>query len=133
MATGHLYADEADALVRAALEHKVRNLLIQHADMAIAPVPLDLQMELARRGAFLEKYYLACGDDFRSLTVAEMADTIRRIGGEHCALVTDHGQPRNPTAVEALSRFVEQLLEADITERQIERMLKDNPRQLLGI
>lgn len=133
LATGHLHADEVSALVAAAKEHKVEKILIQHADLGIAPVPLTLQKELAKQGAILEKCYLACSTDFADLTAAEMAETIRQIGADACALVTDYGQLHNVPPVEGLSQFVTELLLCGITEGEIEQMIVANPRALLGI
>ncbi|MBO8162615.1 MAG: hypothetical protein H0Z34_02715 [Brevibacillus sp.] len=133
LATGHLHADEVMALVAAAKQHKVEKILVQHADLGIAPVPLDLQMQLARQGAILEKCYLACSSDFRDLSVAQMADTISQIGADACVLVTDYGQLHNIPPIAALSEFVEQLLRCGIRQGDIEKMLVKNPRALLGV
>lgn len=133
LATGHLSVREVLLLVEAAVAMRVRKILIQHPDMGIAKIPPDLQMELARKGAVIEKCYMACGDDFRDLTVAEMARTIERIGADNCVLVTDYGQAHNEPPVRAFSRFVAELLAAGIGEQEIGRMVKTNPYRLLGI
>jgi hypothetical protein len=133
LATGHLHAEEVIALVKAAKQHKVEKILIQHADLGIAPIPLELQKELAKQGAILEKCYLACSTDFQDLTVAEMAETIRQIGADSCVLVTDYGQLHNIPPVEALSSFVSELLSCGISETSIEKMIVNNPKALLGI
>jgi hypothetical protein len=133
LATGHLSAEEVAVLIDAAKEHRIDKLLIQHVDLGIAPVPLDMQKEFAKKGAILEKCYLACSEDFQDLSVAKMAETIREVGAESCALVTDYGQEHNIPPIEALSRFVSEMLEAGITEREVETMIVHNPKALLGI
>jgi len=133
LATGHLSAEEAEALVDAAREHRVEKILVQHADLGIAPVPLEMQRRLAAKGAVIEKCYLACGEDFNDLSVQAMADSIRALGADSCVLVTDYGQSHNIPVVRALSDFVEKLLRCGIREREIETMLVRNPRSLLGI
>ncbi|MDQ0337409.1 hypothetical protein J2S00_000179 [Caldalkalibacillus uzonensis] len=133
LATGHLSAEEVHALVGAAKEHKVEKILIQHADLGIAPIPLEQQITLAKQGAIIEKCYLAVSEDFNDLTIEQMAASIRRLGPSACVLVTDYGQVHNVPVVEGLSQFVEKLLKAGIKENDIETMIVHNPRRLLGI
>lgn len=133
LATGHLHAAEVAVLVDAAKQHRVEKILIQHADLGIAPIPRDMQKELAKKGAILEKCYLACSPEFADLTVAEMAQSIREVGAEACALVTDYGQVHNVPVVEALSEFIEQLLDCGISAAEIETMVQRNPQALLGV
>ncbi|PAQ16020.1 hypothetical protein CD798_02970 [Bacillaceae bacterium SAOS 7] len=133
LATGHLSAEEVAVLVDAAKEHRIQKILIQHADLGIAPVPLDMQKELAKKGAIIEKCYLACSDDFNDLSIAQMAETIREIGAESCVLVTDYGQDHNIPPIEALSHFVSEMLQAGMTEQDVETMIVHNPKVLLGI
>ncbi|NGQ94965.1 hypothetical protein G3578_07170 [Brevibacillus sp. SYP-B805] len=133
LATGHLHADEVVALVEAAKQHKIEKILIQHADLGIAPIPLELQQALAGKGAIIEKCYLACSPDFQDLTVEEMATSIKRLGADACVLVTDYGQVHNIPPVEALSEFVTKMLACGISESEIETMVARNPKALLGI
>ncbi len=133
LATGHLSEEEVLALMAAAKEHKVEKILIQHADLGIAPLSSDVQQLLARQGAFIEKCYLACSADFRDISVEQMAASIRALGAESCVLVTDYGQTHNIPPVAALSEFVTELVACGISESQIEHMLSSNPKALLGI
>jgi hypothetical protein len=133
LATGHLSPKEVMVLVEAAKEHKVEKILIQHADLGIAPIPFDLQKELVRKGAILEKCYLACSEDFKDISVEEMADSIKKLGAESCVLVTDYGQIHNVPPIEALSNFVREMLECGISEVDVQKMIVRNPRHLLGI
>lgn len=133
LATGHLSPQEVGVLADAAFEGGVRKVLIQHADMSITPVPLDMQLDLARRGAFIEKCYLACGSDFNDLSVAQMVATMEQIGYESCVMVTDHGQAHNPSPVRALGDFVGDVLAAGVTEQQVTKMVASTPRALLDV
>lgn len=133
LATGHLSVEEVAVLIDAAKEHHIEKILIQHADLGIAPVPIGLQKEFARKGAIIEKCYLACSEDFKDLSSTQMAETIREIGAESCVLVTDYGQEHNIPPVEALSQFVNDMLEARITNQEVQTMIVHNPKKLLGI
>lgn len=133
LGTGHLSPPEVMALSDAARTHGVRKIVVQHADAGIAKVPLDLQIELARKGAFIEKCYLATTPDFNDLNVAQMVETMRQIGYESCVMVTDHGQPHNAPPVEALSMFVTETLACGVPENTVTQMIATNPRTLLSI
>jgi Family of unknown function (DUF6282) len=133
LATGHLSVQEVSLLVDAAKENHIEKILIQHADLGIAPVPLDYQKEFAKKGAIIEKCYMACSEDFNDLSVTQMAETIREIGAESCVLVTDYGQDHNIPPIEALSNFVNEMLIAGISNHEIQRMIVHNPKKLLGL
>ncbi|MGG3471275.1 DUF6282 family protein [Neobacillus pocheonensis] len=133
LATGHLSVEEVSALMDAAKEHHIEKILIQHADLGIAPVPISYQKEFARKGAIIEKCYMACSEDFNDLTVSQMAETIREIGADSCVLVTDYGQDHNIPPIEALSNFVEEIVENGIKDHEIQKMIVHNPKKLLGL
>ncbi|WP_059104388.1 DUF6282 family protein [Shouchella shacheensis] len=131
LATGHLEAKEVLVLVEEAKKLGVERILIQHADLGIAPLTLEEQRHLASRGCLIEKCYLACSDDFNDLTITDMANSIRGLGAEHCALVTDYGQAHHMPVVEALQSFIEKLLNEGMTEAEVQQMVVHNPRRLL--
>lgn len=133
LATGHLSFQEVQALLPLAKEYGVEKVLIQHADLGIAPVPMDVQKDFAQSGAIIEKCYLACSDDFKDVTIQEMAYSIRKVGAESCVLVTDYGQDYNIPPIQAFNKFVEEMLGEGITENEIEMMIVHNPRRLLGL
>lgn len=133
LATGHLAPAEVEVLVDAAIEHKVQKILIQHTDLGIARVPHHLEKELAKKGCILEKCYLACSKDFDDIKKEAMAESIKILGADSCVMVTDYGQSHNIPPVEALGEFIGHMLEAGITEKEINKMLVRNPRQLLGL
>lgn len=133
LATGHLSPKEVSLLTHEALKQGVGKVLIQHADMGITPVPLDMQIELAREGALIEKCYLACSPDFRDLSVGQMVDTMRRIGFDSCVMVSDHGQAHNPPPIRALSDFVGSVLAEAVAEKDVTKMVAGTPLQLLNI
>lgn len=133
LATGHLSPKEVTILTHEAWKRGVSKVLIQHADMGITPVPLDMQIELARKGALIEKCYLACSPDFKDLTVTEMVRTMRQIGYGSCVMVSDHGQAHNPPPVQALSDFIGDVLAEGVTEENVVKMVARTPLQLLNI
>lgn len=133
LATGHLSNEEVLALVKTAKEMKVEKILIQHSDLGIARVPFELEKELIKLGCILEKCYLACGEDFKDISIEEMAHRIKSLGADSCVLVTDYGQAHNIAPIQALSNFIEELLNHGISEEEIVTMVNKNPKFLLGI
>lgn len=133
LATGHISPAEVAALVDAALDHKVQKILIQHPDLGIAKIPFEMEVELVRKGAFLEKCYLACSKDFKDLTPEEMAASIQKLGSKSCVMVTDYGQLHNIPPIQALSEFIEDMLRYGISEDDIEQMICTNPKHLLNL
>lgn len=133
LGTGHLSPREVSVLVLAAVGQGVGKVLIQHPDMGITPLPLDMQMDLAGKGAVIEKCYLACGEDFKDLSVAQMVETMRQVGYASCVMVTDHGQAHNPPPIQALSNFIGDVLAEGVAEQEVTRMVASTPRQLLNL
>lgn len=133
LATGHLSLEEQYLLVQSAIETGITNILIQHADMGISKIPFKDQRYFASLGCIIEKCFLACSSDFNDLTVKEMAETINLLGHESCILVTDYGQPHHEAPVHAMNRFIKELLQSGIKEKQISQMVQDNPKTLLGV
>ncbi|PTX64403.1 hypothetical protein C8P63_103189 [Melghirimyces profundicolus] len=133
LATGHLAPHEVEILVREAGKIGVQKILIQHADLGIARIPLDLQKILVRQGCILEKCYLACGPDFYDISPGSMAKNIQELGAGSCIMVTDYGQAHNPAPVKALGEFIQKMLDNGIPEYDIERMVSINPKELLNL
>ncbi|MFG6121415.1 DUF6282 family protein [Thalassobacillus sp. B23F22_16] len=131
LATGHLSPHEVDYLVEEAKALGVKRILIQHADLGIAQIPMDLQRKLAQQGCYIEKCYLACGQDFNNLSIPQMAESIKTLGAKSCILVTDYGQPHNPTPIQGMSEFITELLNEGISEDMVREMITANPESLL--
>lgn len=131
LGNGHLSPSETYAVLDAMEELDLDNpYLITHADSAFMDLSPSDQVDLAERGAIIEKCYLPVvkGD----ISLAGMAESIREIGVEHCVLSTDHGQTTNESPPDALGTFVTELIDEGISHDEILRMGRDTPRSLLG-
>lgn len=131
LCTGHISEKEVLILADAVFERKLDKFVITHPDMGIAPISLKNQIELARKGAFLEKCLLATTSSFKDLSVAEMAETIKIIDPSRCVLVTDFGQPFHSNPIDAMFEFINKLVAAGIDRKSIRTMYVDNPRLLI--
>lgn len=130
LGNGHLAPDETYAVLDE-LEAMGADIpyLITHPESAFMGLSPEDQVNLAERGAYLEKCYLPItkGD----VDVETMAETIEAVGPERCVLSTDYGQPSNPSPPEGLWEFSERLVDADVSSDDITTMARDTPRSLL--
>jgi hypothetical protein len=133
LSTGHISVTELRELAKEVFHRKIEKFLITHADLGIARVPLDMQKELVRQGAYIEKCYLACCGGMEDVPLDVLVQSINELSSERCVLVTDFGQHFNPSPVEGMLNYIEKLLQLGVGEPDIRRMFVDNPRGLLGI
>jgi hypothetical protein len=133
LATGHISNSEALVLVREATALGLKRILITHPDDKLSAISESEQRELIGYGAILEKCLITTMPGWGELTIKQIADSIRNLGAENCALVTDFGQAHHEIPTEGLKRFVKGLLESGITREEIQVMLCKNPCRLLGI
>ncbi|GIT15015.1 MAG: hypothetical protein CM1200mP36_07710 [Gammaproteobacteria bacterium] len=82
-------------------------------------------------GALLEyPISLALGDEER---LERFAAQLREVGPESVALSTDLGQPGRPVHTDGLNITLQHLLEAGITQAEIDIMTRRNPARFLGL
>ena len=88
---------------------------------------------LARAGITIEHCAQAISPTSERRDPAIFVEGIRAQGAENCILTTDFGGTPHPTIAEGLRMFISTLLRKGLTEREIELMVKTNPRRLLGV
>lgn len=128
--TGHLSPREAYVLSTVALDRGVK-VVITHADGLSTWVPKNIQIELAKKGAFIDKSWNNLWHGH--ITPEEMAQSIKEISPKQCIMTSDRGQKTRESMTEGLCKFVSALLENGITESEIHMMLHENPKYLLGL
>lgn len=134
IATGHLSWPEAETLTREALDMGCK-VILTHPMQKDINMPLEVQIELARAGAFVEFCYIMYldRDNPEDYPPDLITKYINEIGAEHCILSSDAGQHHNPGPSESLMSFAILLAEKGITLDQLEKMMVRNPRYLLGL
>ena len=136
LATGHISPRETFVLIKEAHRIGIRKMIITHpTDKEFAENHFtihDLQ-ELATMGAFIEFTLIGILPNEFCHDPAQLAQTIKTIGPEHCIVSTDLGQPQNPLPVEGMRLFIATLLHHGITQNEVELMIKSNPAMLLGL
>lgn len=133
LATGHLSPGEAMILVDHAFAYGVTKVVVNHPDLKLTPIPLEDQVKLARKGAFLEKCLISLTPSWKSLSPEDMAASIKMAGADKCIVATDFGQNHHPSPPKGMEIFIKLLLDAGLDWQDIRRMVVQNPGKLLGI
>lgn len=129
---GHLSREESFAILEVIEERGLDlDYLITHADFEFMGLSVEDQVELAERGATIEKCYITAV--YEDVTLDAMAESIREVGVEHCVLSTDHGQADNASPPDAYAEFVARLREQGFSADELRTMAVTNPRSLLGV
>lgn len=131
LATGHLSNDEADAVVNAAFEEGVRHVVVTHPDFPSQNMPLEQQVELAAKGAFVERCFTQ--PHTGKCSWERWLEGIRAVGAQQTVLSTDLGQVKNPPVEDGLPLMAARLLEAGFSEKEVRTMAVVNTRRLAGV
>ena len=128
LATGHLDRDEIFAVVRAARDAGVRDVVVTHPEFPSQDLSVADQVALTEQGAILERCFTTPFTG--KCSFAHVADGIRATGAERNLLSTDLGQPRNPPVEDGLALFADRLLELGLTDEEIQTMTVHQSRRL---
>jgi hypothetical protein len=130
LATGHLARDEIFAVVDAALEEGVTEIVITHPEFPAQSLSVADQVVLAQRGALLER----CMTTPHTGKIAweQWIANIREAGYEHSILSTDLGQVFNPPVEDGMGIMVDHLLAAGFTDEEVHVMAVVNSRRVAG-
>jgi hypothetical protein len=131
LATGHLSRDEIFAVVDAAVEHGVRDIVITHPDFPSQSLRIEDQIELTRKGALLERCFVTFHTG--KAPWERMLEGIRATGVEHNVLSTDLGQKNNPPVEDGLPLMADRMLEAGFNEDDVRMVAVTNTRRVAGV
>lgn len=130
LATGHLDRDEIFAVVDAALEEGVREIVITHPEFPSQNLSVEDQRALAERGALLERCFTT--PHTGKVRWQRWIENIRATGAERSVLSTDLGQVFNPPVEDGIALMVDRLLEAGFDEEEVHAMAVVNTRRVAG-
>jgi Family of unknown function (DUF6282) len=131
LATGHLARDEIFAVVDAALEHGIAQIVITHPEFPAQSLPVSDQLALAQRGALLERCFTT--PHTGKIAWEDWIENIRAVGAEHSVLSTDLGQVFNPPVEDGMAIMVDRLLEAGFDDEEVQTMAVANTRRVAGV
>src|SRR5579864_1191862 len=132
LASGHMSPREILAVFKAAREAGVQKLLVLHPDFVIN-LSEEQARELARMGAFSEHEVNMYYRERPEWPIDRLVNWIKVVGVEHTTLGSDTGQATSPSPAEVFGRVAHELVEHGVSERDLRRMLSENPGSLLGI
>ncbi|HJS96733.1 MAG TPA: DUF6282 family protein [Solirubrobacteraceae bacterium] len=130
LATGHLSRDEIFAVLDAALEAGVRDIVITHPEFPSQDLSVEDQRALAEKGALLERCFTT--PHTGKVTWERWIENIRATGPEHSVLSTDLGQVFNPAVEDGMALMVDRLLEAGFNDEEVYVMAVVNTRIVAG-
>jgi Family of unknown function (DUF6282) len=130
LATGHLSRDEIFAVVDAALEAGVRQVVVTHPEFPSQNLSVADQRELADRGALLERCFTTPHTGKTSWE--RVIEATRGVGAEHTVWSTDLGQVFNPPVEDGLPLMADRFLEAGFSEEDVRVMAVENTRRIAG-
>ena len=131
LATGHISWQESVALIEKAQGLGIKKIIVTHPIYQRIDMPVEIQKELANKGAFIEQCYSMYSID--KITIKKIASQIKVVSAKNCVLTSDVGQVFSPNPSEALKIFSKLLIQEGVTEKDLYIMLVKNPRKILGL
>lgn len=134
LATGHISVKESMALIDLAKKKGLRKILVTHPEAHFTWWDVPLQEQVAGEGVFFERCYVDTTPTMNeTVSIAQIADHIRRIGVESTVISTDFGQAASPAPVEGMRTYLSKLMQEGFSYQDLSRMAGDNPAYLLGL
>ena len=144
LSTGHVSAEEALMVVRAARDAGVKKIYVQHPNHQGIVMSMAQMKEAVRTGALIE--IVLSGEGFTGggpkVINAEnpvmdygpqkLAD-IRELGPANIVISTDLGQPGRVNYAQAFQTALSVLAKSGFSQAEIDMMTKQNPARLLGL
>jgi len=131
LCTGHLSRDEIFAVVAAASEHGIRDVVVTHPEFPSQSIePFD-QVELADLGALMERVFTTAYTG--KTTWERVFEATRAVGAERTVWATDLGQLANPPVEDGLALMADAFLDAGFTDEDVRTMAVTNTRRVAGL
>jgi hypothetical protein len=131
LATAHISPQEMPPVVKAARECGVKRIVITHPEFPTTCLSIAQQRELQKFDVYFERCFTTPYSG--KISWDHMMNNIRTIGPGTTILATDLGQSNNPHVDEGLAQFIEKALAAGVSENDVERMVRYNPAEVLGL
>ena len=129
LAMGHSAPGEVLRLLPEARRIGVPRILVTHVFSQGAT--REQMRRMAEEEAIMEIDWLAVHSGGR--TIQDYVEAIRDLGAEAFFMSSDLGQEGNPLHADGLRAYIRAMLDAGITEAEIDTMIRRNPARLLGL
>lgn len=127
--TGHISAREGLSVIAAGKERGVERMVVTHADNPSDFYSVEEQREAVRMGAVIEHCYFT--SYYGKTAIEEIRRQIEAVGSSRVILSTDFGQLDSLRSDEGMREYAQKLAESGMKEKEIKRMMCDNPAELL--
>jgi hypothetical protein len=130
---GHLHPDDMAELFAVGVERGVERMAVSHPNF-ITDLTVAQGVALAERGVFVEhEVGMYLPDDHQHFGIEVLLEWIEAVGVERTVLASDLGQIGRTRPVDAFIEVTTALLDHGVDEKNLRRMLVDNPTYLLGL
>jgi len=130
----HLSPRESIALVDEATDRGVEEFLVQHPHANFLNYSLDQMRTITDLGATLEFHYICTSEMMgNAATIDDYVAAVDAVGPENAVMATDGGATANPPAMEQFKRFIRAMLEAGVSESEVETMIQENPKRIFDL
>lgn len=129
LATGHIGWEEMSPLVQAAHQLGINRVVVTHPESPSIDLTVEQQQTLAADGALFERCFAYLRDPDR---MTKAAEAIRATGVDRNVISSDLGAPGMPLPPEGLVRFMELLVQANLSEKDVLKMTRENPARLVS-
>jgi hypothetical protein len=131
LCTGHLSRDEIFALVDGAVGAGIETIVVTHPEFPSQSVAPEDQVELARRGALLERCFTTTHTG--KAPWERFYEATRAVGPEHTVWSSDLGQNFNPPVEDGLALMADRFLAAGFSGDDVRTMAVTNTRRVAGL
>lgn len=128
LATGHISEEESYKVCEYALNHKIK-IILTHPDWIRTKIPIENQIELSRKGVFIEKVWANLDDG--DCNEYEFIEVMKQSKFENIFITTDRGYYTKKTPIESLIDCIEFLLSKGVDKKNIAKMIKTTPRFIM--
>lgn len=131
----HISTKERFIITEEAKKYGVKKILLTHPQWNVNRMSIDQMVEISKIGAYIGLYLYSAFPHFNNPVCdrTEVIKIIEKVGTDKCVMATDFGSMLNPPPVEGMKLYIRLLLAMGIKEKDIRKMLVDNPSKLLGI
>ena len=131
----HAGTKERFVVIREAQKAGVKRIIVTHPDWNVTKATIQQQAEMGRMGAYMGLFMYGAVPNFNNprCDPMEMIQIIREVTPQRTVVATDLGTAVNVHPVEGMALFIRILLACNIAKPDITRMIRGNPRWLLGL
>jgi len=143
LATGHVHPEEIIAVVRRGRELGVKSMLITHGLTNVPGLTMAQAKQVADMGALIEVCFLqflagpnaplAFLTHWTQVNAKSVATAIKEVGAKSLVISSDLGQSQNMTHPDGIEAAIAALRKENISDADIDLMMRKNPARLLGL